>query len=100
VEAGRLPARGATLAVTVAGDGAILAEGPDGLRLLDLGGPAVAVLAAVELPGRLHADRVALEGTTVFVATTLDRFAIVDIEVPREPRVLWPRARRMRVTMP
>ena len=80
---------------------AVVSIGPGGLQLLDpAADPASMELGSVVLPRGYPAGRVALSDGTAYVAIDRWGVATVDLADPREPEVLAPRERTMRISFP
>jgi hypothetical protein len=76
-------------------------NGSAGVQVVDPFHPdAPRSIGVVGLSSRYPAGRLAVEDDVVYVAADLGGLAVIDLENLDEPRVLHPRSRRMRVTMP
>lgn len=78
---------GSALGVTVIGTTAYIADGEQGLRLIDMGNPALPlVIAALDTPG--VARGVAVAGTIAYVADGAAGLTLIDISTPAAPAII------------
>lgn len=82
--AGSYDSPGNALGVAIAGNFAFVADGSDGLRIVDILDPAAPVSAgSYDTPG--HANNVAISGNYAFIADSYNGLVSIDISTPGSP---------------